>query len=254
MQVRKFYCGSKSVTRCTILHDRRMAFTAYDYKQLVIRKADGSPDFRIPLKESNAFDITIVKDATVAVSCGSCSGDRACIQIIDLNSREITKILNTTNRVYGIVYFDQSFVFCGYDTSGIYAFNVETEQQSKISCTIGVGLWSYVTYFNNKFYMTNERNHTVNHFDNKGSVIWAYEDDFNMMEPRGISVDNNGNVFVASAGSNNVTIISPDGSRAKEILDQNNGLNEPCALHYDRSTNQLLVANFKGMAFLFNAK
>ncbi|XP_071135680.1 E3 ubiquitin-protein ligase TRIM71-like [Mytilus edulis] len=250
MQIRKFDSGSKNVTGCTILPDGRMAFTKYGQKRLSIRKADGSPDFEISLKESNAFDFTLVKDAIVAVSCGYHERDRKCIQIIDLKSREITKILNTTNRVYGIVCVDESLVFCGYDPNGINDFDVKNEQQSKISSTIDVRSWSYITYFKNKFYVTNADNHTVTSFDNKGNVIWAYKDDVNMKNPQGISVDNSGNVFVASEGSNNVTIISPDGSCAKQILDNKDGSAEPRVLHYDRSTNQLLVANANGTVYL----
>ncbi|CAG2185338.1 unnamed protein product [Mytilus edulis] len=253
-QVNKFDCDSKKLTGCSILPDGRMAFTEYGEKRLSVRKADGSPDFQIPLKENTAFDISLVKDSTVAVSCGFHSNDKSCIQIIDLNSREIIKILNSTNRPYGIVCVDELLVFCGIDPTGIYGIDVKTKQQSEINCTFKVGMWSYITFFKNKFYMTNEDNHTVTSFDNKGNVIWAYKDDVNMNTPRGISVDNSGNVFVASQGSNNVTIISPDGSRAKQILDKKNELYKPCALHYDRPTNQLLVANLQGTVHLFNAK
>ncbi|VDI36891.1 Hypothetical predicted protein [Mytilus galloprovincialis] len=202
-QVNTFDSNSRQVTGCIILPDGRMAFTEYGHKRLFIRKADGSPDFHISFKESNAFDCTLVKDATVAVSCGA----------------------------FGIVCVNGLLVFCGLIPNGIYGIDVNTEQQSKISCTIDVGALSYITYFKNKFYVTNHTNHTVTSFDDKGSVIWAYKDDVNMKTPRGISVDNNGNVFVASERSNNVIMISHDGSRAKQIVDQNNGLFRPCALH-----------------------
>ncbi|CAC5422134.1 unnamed protein product [Mytilus coruscus] len=252
-QVNTFYSGSKQVTGCIILPDGRMAFTEYGYKRLSIRKADGSPDFEIPLKESVAFDLTLVKDATVAVSAGYYSCDRICIQIINLNSREITKIIDTTTRAYGVVCVDEKLVLCGYRPNGIYTIDVNTEQQSGISSTINVGTWSYITYFKNKFFMTNGINHTVTSFDHKCNVIWSFND-VNMKTPQGIAVDNSGNVFVASARSNNVTMISPDGSRAKQIVDQKNGLNKPCSLHYDRSNNQLLVANLKGTVYLFNSE
>ncbi|CAG2185343.1 unnamed protein product [Mytilus edulis] len=253
-QVNKFDSNSRQVTGCIILPDGRMAFTEYGHKRLFIRKADGSPDFHISFKESNAFDCTLAKDATVAVSCGYYRNDRTCIQILDLNSREITQIVNTTDRAFGIVCVNGLLVFCGHIPNGIYGIDVNTEQQSKISCTIDVGAWSYITYFKNKFYVTNHTNHTVTSFDDKGSVIWAYKDDVNMKTPRGISVDNNGNVFVASERSNNVIMISYDGSRAKQIVDQNNGLFRPCALHYNRSSNQLLVVNKQGTVYLFNVE
>lgn len=148
---------------------------------------------------------------------------------------------------------DEKLVFSGYDPDGIYKVDLKTNQTSVIASTFPLNTWSYITCFKNKFYLTNDCNHTVTCCDNHGNVKWAYKDELNIRIPRGISVDKNGNVFVACKRSNNVTVISPDGSRAKQILDKQDGLEEPCALHYDRSTNRLLVANFMGRAFLFDA-
>ncbi|CAG2185336.1 unnamed protein product [Mytilus edulis] len=181
-QESKFEFGNRQVTGCIILTDGRMAFTEYEYKRLFIRKADGSPDFEMPLKLSNAFDLTVIKDATIAVSSWHCIFQKAFIQIIDLDSRQITKtkIIDTITQAYGIVCIDKILVLCGYIPNGIYVFDENTEQQTKISSTIDVGMWSCITYFKNKFYMTNETKHTVTSFDNKGNVIWAYYDGVNM--------------------------------------------------------------------------
>jgi DNA-binding beta-propeller fold protein YncE len=51
-----------------------------------------------------------------------------------------------------------------------------------------------------------------------------------MLGPRGISVDNDGNVYVVGGGSNNVVVISPDGQRHRQILSAGDGLVNPRVL------------------------
>ncbi|CAC5395474.1 unnamed protein product [Mytilus coruscus] len=72
--------------------------------------------------------------------------------------------------------------------------------------------------------------------------------------PRGITVDNDGNVYVASSGTNKVIVISSDGKRFMEMLSVKDGLYNPSVLDYDKSTNQLLVANESKTAFLFQVE
>jgi DNA-binding beta-propeller fold protein YncE len=65
-----------------------------------------------------------------------------------------------------------------------------------------------------------------------------------LQHPCGISVDNDGNVFVVGYSSNNVVVISSDGQRHRQLLSNKDGLVNPTVLDYDRSTNNLLVENF----------
>ncbi|CAC5417618.1 unnamed protein product [Mytilus coruscus] len=256
MQIRQFDSGSRNVTGCTTLLDGRMVFTEYEKKRLIIRKVDGKLDFEIPLIGNKSFSLTVMDAITVAVSSGKPgSNEKACIQIIDIRSREVTKTIYTEAWCYGVVFVDDKLVFCGYEPNGIYEIDLKTSQKSVISSTIRLDIWSNITHFNkNKFYVTNGGTQTVTCCDNKGNVIWNYKDDSNMRLPRGISADTYGNVFVTSEHSNNVTMISHDGKRAKQILDTNDGLHLPLAVQYDRSTNRLLVACYQGMAYLFGAQ
>ena len=68
----------------------------------------------------------------------------------------------------------------------------------------------------------------------------------------GISVDNDGNVYVAGFDSINVVVISPDGQHHRELLSNNDGMVNPWVLDYERSTNMLLVVNKSDTAFLYN--
>lgn len=251
-QIKTINIESRKVTGCAILPDGRMAFTEYEGMRLLILKEDGNLDFEIPLKGSNTFDVTVVDVATVAVSSGSPVRSYApCIQIIDIESRKHTKTIDTTAWSYGIMCADENFVFCGYKPTGIHKIDLKTNQKSFINSTIPLNTWSYITYFKKKLYVTIDRNHTVTCCDEKGNVIWTYTDKTILDTPRGITVDNNGNLFVCCV-SNHVLMISSDGKRAKPILDTKDGLNRPTAIHYDRSTHRLLVANIDGTAVLYD--
>ena len=79
-----------------------------------------------------------------------------------------------------------------------------------------------------------------------------FNDERVLRAPRGISVDNDGNVYVVGYKSNNVVVISPDGQSHRQLLSSKDGLVNPCVLDFDKSTNRLLVVNDEGTAFLFD--
>jgi DNA-binding beta-propeller fold protein YncE len=68
----------------------------------------------------------------------------------------------------------------------------------------------------------------------------------------GIALDKNRNTYVAGKGTNNVVILSPDGTNCTQILTESDGLNEPYSLRINIDRNELLVCNETGPAFLFS--
>lgn len=109
----------------------------------------------------------------------------------------------------------------------------------------------YVATFDDKIYHTNHKTHSVACYDLKGETQWIFENVCVLKEPRGISVDNNGNVFVVGNESNYVVVLSADGKQHKEILQASENQLYPFTLDCNRNTNELLVANATGKAMLF---
>jgi adenosine/AMP kinase len=70
--------------------------------------------------------------------------------------------------------------------------------------------------------------------------------------PRGITVDDYGNVYVIDANPVNVIVISPDGKEHRQLLSKADRLSNARALHHDRQTRQLLVANAETSAFIYS--
>ena len=103
-----------------------------------------------------------------------------------------------------------------------------------------------------KLYYTNYSTHTVTCCDLHSTKQWKFNDKCVLLYPCGISVDNNGNVYVVGRNSNNVVVIFPDGQRHRQLFSSKDGLKNPPVLDYDRSTNRLLVVNKSSTAFLFD--
>ncbi|XP_052065859.1 uncharacterized protein LOC127705570 [Mytilus californianus] len=85
-----------------------------------------------------------------------------------------------------------------------------------------------------------------------GTVQLPFEKKSALKRPFGISVDNEGKVYVVGRLSTNVVVISADGQYHKEILTASDGPSHPLSLYYNRGTNQLLVANNNQRAMLFS--
>ncbi|OPL33092.1 hypothetical protein AM593_09803, partial [Mytilus galloprovincialis] len=84
-------------------------------------------------------------------------------------------------------------------------------------------------------------------YDINGVFQWIYK----MKIPKQITTDEDGNVFVADAGTN--VIVRYDGKSTENLLTNSNGLVLPTGVHYDKQEKCLLVCNFSnGRAFLFD--
>jgi DNA-binding beta-propeller fold protein YncE len=110
----------------------------------------------------------------------------------------------------------------------------------------------YVATSGDKLYYTTFNTGAVTCCDLHGTTQWEFKDNRVLRSPGGISVDNDGNVYVVGFSFNNVVVISPDGQRHRQLLSSKDGMSSPFVLDYDKSTNRLLVVNQSSTAFLFD--
>lgn len=111
--------------------------------------------------------------------------------------------------------------------------------------------YSHVPLLGDNIYYTHANNHTVICCDFQGNIQWNFHNR-EITCPFGVTVDTDGNVFVADNTSNNVVAISPDGQQHKQLLSSKDGVFWPNGLIYARDANQLLVTNHHKDAFLYN--
>lgn len=97
----------------------------------------------------------------------------------------------------------------------------------------------------------NSKTNVVACYNLQGTEQWTFKNASILTGPCGIAVENVGNVYVTGNTSNNVIVISDDGKHHKEILTSSDGISNCHAIDYNRTTNQLLVANCRINAMMF---
>ncbi|CAC5386099.1 unnamed protein product [Mytilus coruscus] len=236
---------SKKVSGCTMLPDSRMVFTCYHPGYVTVVNYDGSKDFEI--KSGNAFDVVYLDDDIIAVTSGVYSHN---IKITDMKLKKVTKRMHVGSSNDGLALKDKHLIYCGRG-KGLKKISLSDDSVSTI-ITSKLSERSYVITFNDRIIFTDPSTNTVTCASMQGQVKWIFKDEIILKYPLGISVDNDGNVYVIGRDSCNVVVISPDGQRHRQILSAMEGLHEPSVLHYDLVTNKLLISNSMNKAFLFN--
>ncbi|XP_052087076.1 uncharacterized protein LOC127724219 [Mytilus californianus] len=237
------------VNGCSLLPGYRMVFSSCTYSNDKIRvlKSDGSKDFEIKTIRRTS-DVVFIGDDHIAVT----SGNSNQINIINLKKQKLKKSIKVNSNNGGVVYKDGHLIYCAGE-KGIQMISLNDETITNITNT-KLPDDAYVTAFGDKLFYTNNTNDSVTCCDYHGNILWTFCEHSVLLTPLGISVDNDGHVFVAGYGTNNVVAISPDGQRYRQLLSSEDGPSAPWALHYDISTNELLVANRSDEAFLYDVK
>ena len=234
---------------CSLLPDGRMVLSCYKAGIVRLINADGVELFQIAETGSGTYDTVYLKDSNgVAVSSGS--RGNICITIIDITSQEVMTTIPMDTCIFGMAIRGRTIYYCTRD-NGLKILNLSDQSVSDIITSNTPHVY-YVAISGDKLYYTNCITDTVTCCDLHGTTQWEFNDEHVLQNPRGISVDNDGNVYVVGHMSNNVVVISPDGQHHRQLLSSKNGLNIPRVLDYDKSTNGLLVVNESESAFLFD--
>ena len=141
-------------------------------------------------------------------------------------------------------------VFCAIG-KGLGKVNLKDENIVEI-VAFAADCWSRVTSFNDRLYYTDSMRSEVVRCDINGTILWTFTDKSVLKTPSSVTVDDYGNVYVIDANPVNVIVISADGKEHRQLLSKADRLENPNALHYDRQTRQLLVANEKTSAFIYS--
>ncbi|VDI11717.1 Hypothetical predicted protein [Mytilus galloprovincialis] len=205
----------------------------------------------IEIESSNAFDILFIDSETVAVTGGNVAFN---VYIVDVATLQVKRVINVGNQnwVYGATYKKESIIGC-INGKTIKSFNVDsgkTVSEFAIPLKQEYASNRYIASDNNHLYLSDHKDESVTCYEIGGKIIWSFKD-AKIRQPRSICLDSNSNVYVAGSGSNNVVVISPDGLHSKQLLGPDDGIHSPHAIHYDKSSKRLLVANINGPAFLY---
>ncbi|CAG2186028.1 unnamed protein product [Mytilus edulis] len=235
---------------CCMLPDDKMAFSSYLSHGSAVRvfNCNGTKDFEV-ITPTYAFDVAYIShDNTLAVTSGG--SNTKCITIIDIQSKQMKKTVPVNSYCYGIAVTDGNFI-CSAAGKGIQLINPHNNSTSDLVHDDKMPDLCYVTMFDDKIYYTNNQANSVTCYDLQGIVKWTFKNEKVLRRPNGISVNNDGIVYVVGNSSNNVVVLSADGKQFKEIATTSDGLSSPLSTDYNRTTNQLLVSNFSEKVFAF---
>ncbi|CAG2217154.1 unnamed protein product [Mytilus edulis] len=238
-------CGG-GVTGCTLLPHGKIAFANEQERNITVVKSDGSLDFKIDLHPYIPFDITFISNInTIAVT----SSTSKYIKIVDMNIKKVLKTYDINSTCRGISYSEERLILCTTE-KGFLELNLH-DGSVKTTLAVNIKKYAYVAVRGDKIYYTHSDNNSVTCCDFQGHIQWTFKNREIITHPLGVTVDNDGNVFVAGNNSHNVVVISSDGQQHKQLLSSKDGLGWPHGLIYDRDNNRLLVSNYVD-AVLYN--
>jgi hypothetical protein len=244
----KINIKESGIRGCSLLPDGRMVLSCYSSNTVSFIIKDGVESFQIGKEKTgfSTYDTVYIKDNnSVAVSSGSNS-----IYIIDIESQKVMTTISMDSNIYGMGVLGRTIYYC-VGKKGLEMLNLSDKSVSDIINSDMSGVY-YVATFADKLCYSNTNTHTVTCCDLHGTTQWEFKYERVLQCPRGISIDNDGNVYVVGGYSNNVVVICPDGQRHRQFLSSKDGLVKPRVVDYDNSNNRLLVVNASASAFLFD--
>ncbi|XP_071144749.1 E3 ubiquitin-protein ligase TRIM71-like [Mytilus edulis] len=235
------------VSGCCFLPNGNIVICDRSYRNDGVKILNPNGDLlsKFPLPQHLALDVTCINDSNVAVS----SDMNKQIYIINIDTKAIN-FIHTKEACHGIIHKDGSLMVC-VKGKGVQNVNIQNwKNTSIVPCDLGV--WSYIATSENKLYYTNNKNHSVTCCDMEGNIIWTFKDENVLQDPRGIAVDNTGNVYTVNYSQHTLIVLSVDGQHNRQLLSKENGLLNPFAVAYDKIQNRICVVNFQDKGFLFD--
>ncbi|CAC5411428.1 unnamed protein product [Mytilus coruscus] len=192
-------------------------------------------------------DVSCIDDRTIAISYNYHPFQ---IKIINISSKQTEKLINTSNRYYGITNGQRKLIYCLYG-KGIMSVDFTRDDVSTIFKQPEMTVWNYVTASRDKLYRTNPANDTVTCYNTTGEKVWEYNDKSVLKDIYGVTTEKNDDVHVASLGNNSIVVLSPDGKHARRLTGEEDNLNQPHGIYLDKTRNNLLIACFNGDVHMY---
>ncbi|XP_063397678.1 uncharacterized protein LOC134682001 [Mytilus trossulus] len=235
----------QDIKSCCLLPGGRMIFSCYRSNKIHVLKSSGTSDFTLETGSTTSHIHFIEKSQKLVVTTGE---NNQRIEIIDMKSRKSEKSIGVGTRTFGIINKEGKLFYNG-ERAGLCFVNLNDDSLTQL-VDVALSTCSSIATWSDQLYFIGEDD-SVTCSNLQGGIKWKFKlKTFTV--PRGITVDNNGRVYVSGYWTSNVIVISPDGSKHRVLLSQQNGINKPQSLFFDRINNKLLVANTCNYAFLYD--
>lgn len=186
-----------------ILSSGKIAITSWSTDIVSILNKVGLPELNVTIKLGKLFDATYNPDDNTIIVSSQCHV-RGHIHIICMTKRKVIKIISFDYPKGGIVYRDGYVIFCAGNW-GIQIINICDASMTTI-VTSSISPNAYITSFADYIYYTNFETRSVTCCDLQGKPKWTFKVEGGLPEPFGITIDNEGHVYVVDNKVGNVVV------------------------------------------------
>ncbi|CAC5420756.1 unnamed protein product [Mytilus coruscus] len=234
---------SAAISGCLMLSDDRIIIADEHGKGRLIEYNKYGKRIHDIAVSGKPYGLTAVDTDLIAVTYG----ESKYLEIINTKKNSERKKEQFSTNCWGISYQDQK-LYIVVEKQGIVVLDLNGKTLNTID--IDVSKVFDISTTRDRIFYTDWGNNTVHCCSIAGHEIWIFRDE-SLSRPRGISVDNNQYIFVASF-SNNLTVIQHDGKSSKVLPTEPNERHSPWAVHYNKEKKIVCLGYKHGSVALFN--
>ncbi|XP_071162050.1 uncharacterized protein [Mytilus edulis] len=223
---------SLDIYACLILPDGKSIILDSNKKQLLLFRNDGIFIRKVVTFTGYPHDGCLVMNNRVAVALGL---ENQTV-LVDVNRSKIIQSIKLSHECFGVASDGKTLVV----SSGGQCTTVNLSDMSQ-TIIEGRGL-NCISLFQGNIYRTDDSENEVCCYKVTGEPLWTFQHQY-IVSPRGLTLDKNGFVYVASAGNNSIVVVSPDGKVCKTILSDADEIKDPYAIDINRETGLMIVSS-----------
>lgn len=239
-------CGNDGldISSCVVNADK-LIFVDKKNTKLIIYKDDCTYLHDVALS-GKPVDIAAIDENNVVVTYGR----GGYVEFMNLMTNEKKQVV-LGNYCSGIT-CEGGKVYVVVDNKGIVVMTTTGAITRIIEATKEYDQATYIAVNNDHIYLTVFSPDKLVCLDTNGEFCWQFNQKI-ISQPRGVTADSHGNIYVANFKSNTVSKIQADGYIGNDILTGVDGLNYSSGIYCDCSRRRLLVCNSKnGYAYLYD--
>ncbi|XP_071160536.1 tripartite motif-containing protein 2-like [Mytilus edulis] len=219
---------------CLILPDGKFIILDRDKTQLLLFSNDGIFIRKVVTFTECPYDDCLIMNNTVAVGLGRVNKT----VLVDLNRGEIIQSIKLSHHCFGVASDCKTLVISDSNSQ------CTTVNLNDMSHTILEGMRGVycISLFQGNIYGTDFSGNEVCCYKATGEPLWTFQHQ-DIARPKGLTLDKNGFVYIASYGNNSILVVSPDGKICKTLLSDADGIKYPYAIDINRETGLMIVSS-----------
>lgn len=231
--------GDINMKKCLNLPNGNMIFSEPSHKLIDIYDQEGSYHNRLYLS-GRPFDIAVISNRFIAISYG----ENQYVEVLDLKTDSVVKTFNWEINCLGIA-VQSNCLYVVLEGSGIIVLDHVTGETVR-TIPIKLSHKTFLVVTEESIIYTNWVYNTVYCLDLEGNEKWIFKK-VKLNRPIGITVTQEGELFVAGNLSGNIYYITADGLKFTELIKDKNIID----IDFDEKTNRLLTFKADGSAFKY---